>query len=93
MVAFAPAEFAALVCRKLPSITLGIEWWLPSLEGGERQSIRLLRKLLNIVWYVYARQFTRCPDMDRGGHIKRIVQRSTLDADRLRPALGLMPES
>lgn len=65
------------------------------MKTGQRnvESIRLRRKLLNVVWYVYARQFTRCPDMDRGGHIKRIVQRPAFDADRLRPTLGLMPES
>ena len=61
-------------------------------SGGEWQSIRLLRKLLDVIGYVHARQFTRCPDMDRGGDIGRFVQRSALDAHSLRPSLGLMPE-
>ena len=60
--------------------------------GVERQSFGLLRKLPGAVRDVNAWQFTRCPDVDRGGDIGRIVQRSALDAERLRPALVLMPE-
>ena len=64
----------------------------PGDSGGECRSFRLLRKLLDSLRYVQARQFSRCPDMARGGDVGRFVQRSALDAGPLRPTLGLMPE-